>query len=268
MDSNNVQLLLNRKPKFKDVLDPLIKHRKDLTEKGTKNYRLHLIIDEATWYLGFFVQTLERELQGFGLTHLSLWAASTFHGFKPKSFKEMKMTRSIRCPPAVVREIQKGGAYAMRAVYPYPDLDAGVLSSQPPPTDGPPVKRIEHDRDHKGDVWDCETCGEELARFLKDDLQIGSVTSQDRLKFSHVFVSGHVRFPPPGALTGFLKGLSVTGGVPYDVIRKEDGFYTEKLAHPTDDKVQLVHPACLAQLVVIEDVDVSMVRGMDRFSVN
>nr|KAG5706768.1 hypothetical protein BaRGS_007271 [Batillaria attramentaria] len=47
-------------------------------------------------------------------------------------------------PTPVLRELETGPAYSTRAMYPYATMDTGILSSVPPPTDGPPVKRIIH----------------------------------------------------------------------------------------------------------------------------
>lgn len=128
------------------------------------------MIDEASWFLDAFVEKLEACL---GRDSVVIWAASSFPGLRPKSFKEVELTQSLRCPPVVIREMMKTSAYSTFARREYTALDTGVLSGMPSPSDGPPVKRIRH-RQHEGkDIWDCERCGEAVATFLVHDLQIG-----------------------------------------------------------------------------------------------
>ncbi|KAK7497142.1 hypothetical protein BaRGS_00011672 [Batillaria attramentaria] len=239
-----------------------------------------LIVDEAPWFFKRFVQHLEKSKPSLG--ELPLWAASSYYGQKPESFKEVRMTQSLRCPPVVVRELQKGAAYSTRATYRYATGDASVLASLPPPTDGPPVKRIRHTSTHEGkDSWNCGDCGREVATFLTQDLLIGKPdvmtknTNQRRLKFSDVIVSGHIGFPTTTTLpeslaeehmevdsddtvnpsaktptqdnrsTGFLQGLRNKDEVPLEIITKQDTSYAEKLSCPTEDKVQVAEAECI-----------------------
>nr|KAG5706765.1 hypothetical protein BaRGS_007268 [Batillaria attramentaria] len=185
-------------------------------------------------------------------------------------------------PPGTVRELQKGAAYSTRATYRYATGDASVLASLPPPTDGPPVKRIRHTSTHEGkDSWNCGDCGREVATFLTQDLLIGKPdvmtknTNQRRLKFSDVIVSGHIGFPTTTTLpeslaeehmevdsddtvnpsaktptqdnrsTGFLQGLRNKDEVPLEIITKQDTSYAEKLSCPTEDKVQVAEAECI-----------------------
>lgn len=218
---------------------------------------IYLILDEVPWMLDEFAEYLERTYRG----KVHLWAASSYSGSRPEFFKEVKLTQSLRCPPVVTREIEKGPAYSTRAMYHYATGDSAVLSSLPPSTDGPPVKRIRHVHLDK-DVWDCEECGVAVGQFLREDLLIGKPdimsknTSQRRLSFRDVLVSGYVTFPatqnpprksaaepmdveidndPASSESYFLRGLKKSG-VPYDIFRKED---SGKLACPTEDKVQV-----------------------------
>ena len=142
-----------------------------------KQDKVHVILDEAPWFLDVFVKRLEAELGKDGVV---IWAASSFPSWRPKSFKEVVLTQSLRCPPVVVREMMKSRAYATFVRHDFTSLDTGVLSSMPSPTDGPPVKSIRHEgherhgkQRREKDIWECKKCGEAVARFLVHDLQIG-----------------------------------------------------------------------------------------------
>ena len=139
-----------------------------------KQDKVHVILDEAPWFLDVFVKRLEAELGKDGVV---IWAASSFPSWRPKSFKEVALTQSLRCPPVVVKEMMKSRAYATFVRHDFTSLDTGVLSGMPSPTDGPPVKRVRHERHGKRrrekDIWECKKCGEAVARFLVHDLQIG-----------------------------------------------------------------------------------------------
>ena len=142
------------------------------TSRGRQD-KVHVILDEAPWFLDAFVKRLEAELGKDGVV---IWAASSFPSWRPKSFKEVVLTQSLRCPPVVVREMMKSRAYATFVRRDFTSLDTGVLSGMPSPTDGPPVKRIRHEgHGNQGgdrDIWDCQECGAALATFLTRDLRI------------------------------------------------------------------------------------------------
>ena len=74
------------------------------TSRGRQD-KVHVILDEAPWFLDAFVKRLEAELGKDGV--LVIWAASSFPSWRPKSFKEVVLTQSLRCPPVVVREMMK-----------------------------------------------------------------------------------------------------------------------------------------------------------------
>ncbi|XP_025113553.1 uncharacterized protein LOC112575759 isoform X2 [Pomacea canaliculata] len=95
--------------------------------------------------------------------HLHLWAASYFHGDAPVGWQVEYLTRPLRSPPAVVREVKQDVRITTdRHVKPY--SKRGV----PDHTDGPPVTRLYHrGQGHSGDgPGDCVTCGREVASFL------------------------------------------------------------------------------------------------------
>lgn len=93
----------------------------------------------------------------------NIWLASSFHQHFPDFFWRAPLTRPLRSPPAVVREVQKDEIITKhRAVHDY--SHRGV----PDHADGPPVKRLCHrGQGHSTDSQvDCVTCGRDVASFL------------------------------------------------------------------------------------------------------
>ncbi|KAK7497147.1 hypothetical protein BaRGS_00011677 [Batillaria attramentaria] len=265
----------------------------DSQKMSSQGISLHLIMDEVPWFFEQFVQLFEQKLASLGT--YSLWAASVYHGTRPKSFKEEKLARSRRCPPVVVKEIERGAAWSTRAIYPYTTQDVGVLTSLPPPTDGPPVKRIQHVDHGPVDVWECETCGRHLGRYLTTELRLsnGPESPCSGLTFKDILISGYVKLSPDTSQTssdthmphidsdleedceateqhrqklphqhtsGLLRGLQAER-IPFDVIRKGDHSLIRELAQPSENRVQVADPECImglerAVVVVIGTDDV------------
>ncbi|XP_025100540.1 uncharacterized protein LOC112567884 [Pomacea canaliculata] len=101
--------------------------------------------------------------------HLHLWAASCYHRNAPAGWQVECLTRPLRSPPAVVREVEQDSSFTKhRDVLPY--SERGV----PDHTDGPPVTRLYHrSQGHSGDSpVDCVTCGRDVASFLHS-LRVG-----------------------------------------------------------------------------------------------
>ncbi|XP_025100538.1 uncharacterized protein LOC112567883 [Pomacea canaliculata] len=101
--------------------------------------------------------------------HLHLWAASCYHGYAPDGWQVEYLTRPLRSPPAVVREVAKHSYITVgNIVMPY--SERGV----PDHTDGPPITRLYHrGHGHSGDSpRDCVTCGRDVASFLHS-LRVG-----------------------------------------------------------------------------------------------
>ncbi|KAK7497153.1 hypothetical protein BaRGS_00011683 [Batillaria attramentaria] len=138
--------------------------------KQLRKKSVHMIFDEAPWFFPDIIEQLLDAKDQFA--EFQCWAAAPFHGSKPPSFKEVQLKNTLRCPHVVIRELERGAAHSTRAIYQYSNLDAGILSSLPPLTDGPPVKRISHLEHTAHDVWHCEECGLEVGRFLNEELQI------------------------------------------------------------------------------------------------
>ncbi|XP_025112052.1 uncharacterized protein LOC112574902 [Pomacea canaliculata] len=80
------------------------------------------------------------------------------------------LTRPLRSPPAVVREVQKSRNMPREGVVrQYSEREV------PDHTDGPPVKRVDHrgEGHYYGWLGDCDKCGREVASFLHS-LRVGS----------------------------------------------------------------------------------------------
>ncbi|XP_025114134.1 uncharacterized protein LOC112576095 [Pomacea canaliculata] len=107
---------------------------------------------------------------------LHLWAASCYSKNCPPSWQVEYLTRPLRSPPAVVREVEKDTIIS-KGVSIKKYSERGV----PDHTDGPPVTRMYHEgQGHSGD-WPgaCITCGREVANVLHS-LRVG-VTENNEL---------------------------------------------------------------------------------------
>ncbi|XP_025100537.1 uncharacterized protein LOC112567882 isoform X2 [Pomacea canaliculata] len=94
---------------------------------------------------------------------LHLWAACCFHENAPDCWQVEYLTRPLRSPPAVVREVEQADFITDgNVVKPY--SERGV----PDHTDGPPVTRLYHQGQGHSGRWpvDCVTCGRDVASFL------------------------------------------------------------------------------------------------------
>ncbi|XP_025112652.1 uncharacterized protein LOC112575196 [Pomacea canaliculata] len=134
---------------------------------------LYVIVDEVVGELSRSYrinnfQTLCKKLLK-QVPRLHLWAGSCFHRHAPAGWQVEYLTRPLRSPPAVVREVEHVERITRhRAVKLY--SERGV----PDHTDGPPVTRLYHrGQGHSGRrPGDCVTCGREVASFLHS-LRVG-----------------------------------------------------------------------------------------------
>ncbi|XP_025113468.1 uncharacterized protein LOC112575704 [Pomacea canaliculata] len=128
---------------------------------------LYVIADEmSTDNFVFFFNKLLMQVP-----RLHFWAASCYHIMIPGAWSSEFLTRPLRCPPVVVREVEKDKKIAQHQfVQPY--TQRGI----PDHTDGPPVKVLYHrpfQDDHSPThPADCVTCGREVASFLHS-LRVG-----------------------------------------------------------------------------------------------
>lgn len=118
-----------------------------------------MFVNRGESFLTFCVDLLTR------VPDLHLWAASCFYRDPPAGWLVESLTRPLRSPPVVVREVQKDvniSADFLRTVHPY--RERGV----PDHTDGPPVIRLYHrGQGHPCDTAEnCVTCGREIANVL------------------------------------------------------------------------------------------------------
>ncbi|XP_025113359.1 uncharacterized protein LOC112575602 [Pomacea canaliculata] len=127
---------------------------------------LYVIADEVNG-LSYFRTVCDKLLTQ--VPHLHLWAASCFHRYAAAGLKVECLTRPLRSPPAVVREVEQDWRInEKRDVLPY--SERGV----PDHTDVPPVRRLYHrGQGHSGvKPFDCVTCGRDVANFLHS-LRVG-----------------------------------------------------------------------------------------------
>ncbi|XP_025079698.1 uncharacterized protein LOC112555480 [Pomacea canaliculata] len=130
---------------------------------------LYVIADEVASELRNIKFQTFCELLLTRVPRLHLWAASCFHDYTPAGWQVEYLTRPLRSPPAVVREVEQDTKIAIhREVLPY--RERGV----PDHTDGPPVTRLYHrGQGHSERLRDdCVTCGREVASFLHS-LRVG-----------------------------------------------------------------------------------------------
>ncbi|XP_025078805.1 uncharacterized protein LOC112554941 isoform X2 [Pomacea canaliculata] len=130
---------------------------------------LYVIADEvgSKYRINNFQTLCELLLTRVPLLHL--WAASCFHGHAPAGWQVEYLTRPLRSPPAVVREVEQDARITThRDVLPY--SERGV----PDHTDGPPVTRLYHrGQCHSGRrPGECVKCGFFVASFLHS-LRVG-----------------------------------------------------------------------------------------------
>ncbi|XP_025111932.1 uncharacterized protein LOC112574830 [Pomacea canaliculata] len=136
---------------------------------------LYVIADEvmSEWSLGYRIQNFWTLCDKLLTPRLHLWAACCYHEYAPAGWQVECLTRPLRSPPAVVREVEQDEKMTThRYVHPY--NKRGV----PDHTDGPPVKRLYHrSQGHSGYFpVDCVTCGREVASFLHS-LRVGVTES-------------------------------------------------------------------------------------------
>ncbi|XP_025113144.1 uncharacterized protein LOC112575471 [Pomacea canaliculata] len=188
-------------------------------EKGS----LHVIadetgLDEGSQNFQTFCNELLSQVPG-----LHLWAASCFHGDAPTNWQVEYLTRPLRSPPAVVREVALDPEINHhKRVKPY--SERGV----PHHTDGPPVRRLYHGgQSHSGD-WpgECKMCGDEVSRFLKSlrdgetsvNRDVLGETTPPCLQWRDILV---LDWGQPKDNSGIIEGLQ-EAGIPVRVMKEDD----------------------------------------------
>ncbi|XP_025100545.1 uncharacterized protein LOC112567887 isoform X2 [Pomacea canaliculata] len=161
---------------------------------------------------------------------LHLWAASCYHEHAHAGWQVEYLTRPLRSPPAVVREVEQDLSFTMdRTVKPYSER------AVPDHTDGPPVTRLYHrGQGHSGRLpGDCVTCGRDVASFLHS-LRVG-VTENVTTTATTVTSTNGGTTPPClqwrdvlvlywddiSDDSGMMKGLK-EAGIPVQVMKDDD----------------------------------------------
>ncbi|XP_025111740.1 uncharacterized protein LOC112574727 [Pomacea canaliculata] len=116
----------------------------------------HVIADEVNGELQNFFDKLLAQVP-----RLHLWAASCYHQRAPAGWQVEHLTRPLRSPPAIVKEVQRSEVITSCFVPAY--KERGV----PDHTDGPPVRIVYHQG--SPDFWsgNCATCCSEVAEILQ-----------------------------------------------------------------------------------------------------
>ncbi|XP_025111939.1 uncharacterized protein LOC112574836 [Pomacea canaliculata] len=210
-----------------------------------------------------------------------LWAASFYCKHIPAGWQVEYLTRPLRFPPAVVREVIRD-----KKITDYSNICPYSERGVPDHTDGPPVRRLRHQHqcpaeDRSGD---CVTCGRELASLLHS-LRVGDPvnattqgsslpggTTPPNLQWRDVLVL--YDWHGVGDNSGMVQALR-EAGIPVRVMKDED---TEDVATARSDvvwvasryrvyglerkvvvclenKVDRVHSMsrCTSQLVIVEE---------------
>lgn len=118
--------------------------------------------DRSEYFRIFCEELLNR------VPRLHLWASSYYNKSTPSGWQLESVTRPLRFPPAVAREVEKDVQIRSFIVSSY--SERGV----PDHTDGPPVTKLYHGGQGHSDDWpgDCVTCGRQVADVLHS-LRIG-----------------------------------------------------------------------------------------------
>ncbi|XP_025113952.1 uncharacterized protein LOC112575976 [Pomacea canaliculata] len=187
--------------------------------------------------------------------HLHLWAASCLHGDAPTGWQVEYLTRPLRSPPAVVREVEQSDMiYPQFVVKSY--SERGVTDH----TDGPPVRLLSHRKQghSDGQPGDCVTCGREVASFLHS-LRVGVTENVTTASTTVPFTTGGT---PPSCLqwrdvlvlhwggfsenSGMMNTL-IEAGIPVRVMKDDD-----------------VEDVATARSDVVWVTDGDSVRGLER----
>ncbi|XP_025078806.1 uncharacterized protein LOC112554942 [Pomacea canaliculata] len=155
-----------------DLDDGYEKAINDLSQ-AAKGRSLYVIADEvgSEYSVDYRINNLQTlcQLLLTQVPRLHVWAASCFNAYTPAGWQVEYLTRPLRSPPAIVREVEQDARITgHHVVLPY--SARGVADH----TDGPPVTRLYHrGQGHSGSfpVY-CVTCGREVASFLHS-LRVG-----------------------------------------------------------------------------------------------
>ncbi|XP_025107255.1 uncharacterized protein LOC112571998 isoform X2 [Pomacea canaliculata] len=123
--------------------------------------QLHVVADEVGPDYGrpqAFKTFCEKLLKQ--VPDLHLWAASCRYNLSPRGWEQEHLTKPLRSPPVVVREVAQASEIRLSGdVRPYSPL------SIPSHTDGPQIEWIGLDHP-KSITHDCQDCGKQLGKLL------------------------------------------------------------------------------------------------------
>ncbi|XP_025113321.1 uncharacterized protein LOC112575586 [Pomacea canaliculata] len=245
-----------------DGVKSLKKALRDLS-RAANGGALYVIADEVagSYRSPYFPLLCDKLLTYIPRVHL--WAASCFHERAPAGWQVEYLTRPLRSPPAVVREVERDEMITRsRLAKPY--RERGV----PDHTDGPPVTRLYHGGQGHSDCSpvDCVTCGRKVASFLHS-LRVGVTGSCTTTSRTFTPTSGGTTTPclqwrdvlvlnwhDISDDSGMVKGLQ-EAGIPVRVMKDDD---IEDVATAFSDVVWVGNGRCVRGLerkvvVCVED---------------
>ncbi|XP_025111929.1 uncharacterized protein LOC112574826 [Pomacea canaliculata] len=206
---------------------------KDLSEAASGG-PLYVIVDEVG--SEFRPSFMKNHLNPFCVKLLSrvprlhLWVASCFYGYQPAGWQVEHLTRPLRSPPVVVREVEQDVMFT--SVIPVRPYSERSMSDH---TDGPPVRRLYHRGQGHSGHWsgDCVTCGSEVASFLHS-LRLGVTESGTTTSTTVYPTSGGTTAPclqwrdvlvlhwdDGSDSSGMVRGLQ-EAGIPVRVMKDDD----------------------------------------------
>ncbi|XP_025099960.1 uncharacterized protein LOC112567481 [Pomacea canaliculata] len=210
---------------------------------------LYVIADEVSGS-SYFCSVCDKLLTQ--VPHLHLWAASCYHGNATVGWQVEYLTRPLRSPPAVVREVEQDRSFTNdRDVLPY--SERGV----PDHTDGPPVRRLYHQRHgHSGDS------PENVTTTATTLTSTNGGTRSPCLQWRDVLVLYWIKIRDD---SGMMKGLE-EAGIPVRVMKDDD---TEDVATARSDVVWVTSGSRVCGLerkvvVCLEDQLLSRFYSMSR----
>lgn len=110
-----------------------------------------------------------------------MWTASYNMNFFPLERDVHVFRAPLSCPPTVLKRIlQEEDTFGVKQSF-----ESQYLS----PSDGVPVKVFAHKRLQRTGKHNCDSCGEEIVKFLKESLRIASVGTFHRFFISFFLVS-------------------------------------------------------------------------------
>ncbi|XP_025112594.1 uncharacterized protein LOC112575163 isoform X3 [Pomacea canaliculata] len=162
--------------------------------------------DHKTAQINEFFQNLHRKFQ-----NLHLWTASCSTNYIPMGGDLHDLRAPLSCPPTVLEKVLK--QETISGGMPYSE------SKYVSPTDGVPVKVFAHKGLQRKEQHNCDSCCEEIVRFLAESLRISAVGGQPSPLQSRDLL---VLFEDEVTESTPLIRTLVQSGIPVEVVSNEN----------------------------------------------